>query len=127
MKLADINEPVILLRVNQLYRPGMAGIDLYDVTRGVWVASAERRARVKLAFAVFKGTIKGVYQIEKWHPAGTTVYASGRKIDLVKHSKRWEFTGSPATPGVAAKYINQKVPPSARAIRLDMSMHSSSN
>jgi hypothetical protein len=89
----------------------MAGLDLYDVARGVWAANGKRRLRAKLAFAISRGTIVGVYQIMKWHRAGTTVYSSGRKIDFSKHSNDSEFTGTPASAEIMAKYIGQKVLP----------------
>ena len=108
---ANISEPAILLCVNQRYRPGMSGMDLYDVTRGVWAATSARRSRAKLAFAIFHDTIVGVYQIKQWHPAGTTPYASGRTIDFAQHAGDWEFTGSPAPPEITAKYLNRQVPP----------------
>jgi hypothetical protein len=110
MEPANISEPAVLLWVNRRYRPGMAGADLYDVTRGVWAATGARRSRAEFAFAICRGTIVGVYQIEQWHPAGTTPYASGRKIDFAQHANDWEFTGSPAPPEITAKYIGRQVP-----------------
>lgn len=81
MGLANISEPAILLWVNRGYRQAMAGVDLV-----------------------------GVYQIKQWHPAGTTPYTSGRKIDFAKHAGDWEFTGSAASAEITAKHINLQVP-----------------
>ena len=66
-----IEEPVILIRINKLYRHGMSDIELYDATRGVWKVGA-RRERASYAFAVFEGIVREVYKINEWFPAGTT-------------------------------------------------------
>jgi hypothetical protein len=42
MEPMNIAEPEILLYVNRLYRRGMSGTTLYEVTRGVRTARRER-------------------------------------------------------------------------------------
>jgi hypothetical protein len=110
MESVNITEPAVLLCINRLYRPGMSGIDLYDATRGVWAARSDRRSRARLAFAVLHGRVVGVYQIQQWHRAGTTPYASGRQIDLAAHRMDWEFSGVPANSEIANKYVGQTAP-----------------
>lgn len=110
MEPVNIIEPAILLCINRLYRSGMSGPHLYDITRGVWAARGEQRSRVQLAFAVSHGRVVDVYQIQQWHRAGTTPYASGRQIDLTVHANDWEFTGTSAQPEIRAKYVDQRVP-----------------
>lgn len=80
---------------------------LYDVTRGVWKVS-ERRDRAELALAVFQGVVREVYRIRSWHPAGTTVYKSGRKADA-KWKGRWEFIGTKADEETRSAYVNRSV------------------
>ena len=55
-----IVEPTILIRINQFYRQGMSGKELYEATRGVWKVGI-RREKVRIAMAVFKGFVKEVY------------------------------------------------------------------
>jgi hypothetical protein len=110
MEPVNITEPAILLCINRLFRSGMSGPHLYDITRGVWAARSEQRSRVQLAFAVFHGRIVEVYQIQKWHRAGTTPYASRRQIDLAAHANDWEFTGAPAPSEIRDKYVDQRAP-----------------
>ena len=109
MESAKIIEPALLLSINERYRTGMTGVDLYDATRGVWRAKRERLSRAKLAFAIFQGQIVGAYSIDQWHPAGTTTYSSGRTIDRAKYSDRWEFIGVRASKEIMAKYIGRQV------------------
>jgi len=106
---AQITEPVILLNLRQLYRRGMSGIRLYDITRGVW-RLGKQRSRANFALAVAEGTIVEVYQIHQWHPAATTPYLSGRRDQSdPRYANRWEFTGAVAPAAVRNKYIGQSV------------------
>jgi uncharacterized protein len=66
-----IDDPVILIRINQRYHYGMSDDDLYDSTRGIWVTAPERH-KAKYAFAVYGGIVREVYKItEPWQLAGT--------------------------------------------------------
>jgi len=71
---ATIDEKVILIRINRLYSNGMSACELYEATRGVWRLRKNRVEKVTYAFAVFKGIVKEVYKIQKWHKAGTLEY-----------------------------------------------------
>jgi hypothetical protein len=109
MRPAEITEPVILLNLNQLYRPGMSGPDLYDVTRGVWRVGTQR-SRADFALAVANGKVVEIYQIHQWHPAATTPYLSGRQDQSdPRYAKRWEFTGVVAPSEVRDKYLGRSV------------------
>jgi uncharacterized protein len=95
---ANITEPSIIIRVNQLYRSGMSDEELYDVTRGIWKIGI-RRNGARYAFAAFRGIILDVYKIKEWHPAGTTTYLtrSGMTRDQIDPDRlsRWEFIKEP--------------------------------
>jgi hypothetical protein len=104
-KPVKIVDPVILIRVNQLYRHGMPAAELYDITRGVWVLSAERASKMKYVFAVYEGVVREVYEPEKWMPALTTQCPN--RTDLVPGDAkgRIEFVGKPATEAIRQKYL----------------------
>ncbi|MDX2098074.1 MAG: hypothetical protein SFW36_09890 [Leptolyngbyaceae cyanobacterium bins.59] len=85
----------------------MSEDELYDATRGVWKIS-DRREGVKLAFAIFEGIVREVYEVEKWHPAGTTIYKT-RADDDVNHAGRWEFTGHKANAEIRSRYYGGSV------------------
>jgi hypothetical protein len=104
-KPVKITDPVILIRVNQLYRHGMPAAELYDITRGVWVLSAERASKMKYVFAVYEGVVREVYEPEKWMKALTTQYPN--RTDLVPDDAkgRVEFIGKPAPEAIRQKYL----------------------
>ena len=97
--VAEIKEPVILITINRLYRRGMSGEELYEMTRGKW-AIGPRRDKAKYAFAVYKGIIREVYEIDRWLPIRIDDKEALRKWlpveekdALVKLKNRWQFEG----------------------------------
>lgn len=97
--VAYISEPVLLITVNRLYKPDISPQVLYEITRGVWRVS-ERRNKAKYAFAVYKGIIREVYEIDSWHPAQDDsedrkkwIEDKNIKVDKVTR-QRWQFDGS---------------------------------
>lgn len=107
MPVHIIDDPVLLIRINKLFRHGMSASDLYEATRGVWKLG-ERRRLAKFAFAIFEGIVREVYEIHSWHPAGTNHYLSRRKKD-VKIPGRWEFVGKIASNEIRNKYVDHSV------------------
>lgn len=103
---AKIEDPVILIRVNQLYHYGMADVELYDATRGIWRVG-ENRNKAKYAFAVYEGIVREVYEIKQWLPAGSTF--STRDPHGVYDSERWEFVGKLANDNIRTKYLLKSV------------------
>jgi uncharacterized protein (DUF433 family) len=103
----QITHPVILIRINRQFRPGMSSAEMYDSTRGVWRVG-QRRERARYAFAVFKGVVHEVYEIDAWHPAGSTVYKTGRQGDM-NVPGRWEFTGRRAEESIRSQYVGKSV------------------
>lgn len=113
---ANIREPAILIRINDLYRPEMTPVELYDATRSAWKVG-DQRQKVKYAFAVYEGVVREVYRIEHWLKAGTTFAAQsgGRQRP---RARRWEFVGTLAEDRIRRRYINRYVgdefPPGAQ-------------
>ena len=103
----EIEEPALLIRIPKLFRPGMSGHDLYEATRGVWKLG-RRRESARLALAVESGIVREVYEIQAWHPAGSTSYASRRPEDTSIRG-RWEFTGKVASAEIRDKYVGESV------------------
>jgi hypothetical protein len=61
-------EPVMLIRVNRLYRHGISAEELYDATRQHWRVGP-RAFEMKYACAVYLGIIREVYEITSWFPS----------------------------------------------------------
>ena len=102
-----VDEPALLIRINQLYRHNMPAHDLYEATRGVW-RLGERRLGAKYALAVFEGVVREVFAIEGWHPAGSTPYWSRDQKEL-RMEGRSEFTGQSAPESIRRKYVGRSV------------------
>lgn len=102
---ADIHEPAILIRINELYRYGMSDDELLDATRGIWIVG-ERRYKAKYAFAVYAGIIQEVYHIKQWFPAGSSRYKTRPELNDTNlyGSRRWEFVGELAENEIREKY-----------------------
>ena len=100
-KPVAIAEPVLLIRINKLYRPGMNAEALYEATRGVWTCGI-RREKARYAFAVYQGVIREVYEIEAWHKGGTLEYRT-RSREEVDAPNRCEFSGK-VSEKLSAKY-----------------------
>jgi hypothetical protein len=100
----EIVEPVILIRINQFFRYGMTEEELYEITRGIWKLG-DRRKSAKFAFAVYKGIVREVYQINCWFPAGTLEY----KTREIEQCDRWEFEGQVADEQMRKQYFNKAV------------------
>lgn len=101
-----IHEPSVLIKIPQLYRPGMPDAELYDATRGVWRIGV-RRERAKYAFAVFEQVVREVYEIEAWFPAGRTF--STRSARGLAARDRWEFVGRLARRSIRKRYLGAHV------------------
>ena len=101
-----IQEPSILIRITEVYRPQMTPSELYDATRASWKLGPNRE-RAKYAFAVFEGIVREVYEISKWLPAGSTF--NFRDPRGVRAPDRWEFVGRLAPERLRQRYINRDV------------------
>ena len=103
---AGIEEPSILIRINQLYRYGMSDVALYEATCGIWVVG-ERRYKAKYAFAIYAGIVLEVYFIKQWFPAGSSHYTTRPELNdpYRKYDPpRWEFVGELAESEIREKY-----------------------
>lgn len=103
----EIDDPVLLIRINREYRYDLSEDELYEVTRGVW-RIGERREKATYALSVFRGLVREVYQIDEWLPAGTTEYKL-RGREEVDRPGRWEFIGRKAPDTIRNKYIDKSV------------------
>ena len=93
-KPSMVRHKAILITINQRYRSNMTPLELYEVTRGIWVVGP-RRNRAEYAKAVYQGIVREVYRIDQWYPAGTLEYQTMDASDFGDYG-RWEFSGTVA-------------------------------
>ncbi|WP_174616538.1 LEM-3-like GIY-YIG domain-containing protein [Virgibacillus ihumii] len=103
-EVASIEEPVILIRLNKIFRYDMTDIELYDATRGAWKIGKDRE-KAKYAFAVFDGIVHEIYNVVSWFKAGSTF---NTRADA-NEENRWEFVGKIADDSVRVKYLQKSV------------------
>jgi len=92
---ALFDEPVMLIRINQLYRYEMPANELYEVTRKHWKVGS-RAKTIHIACAVYAGIVREVYSINEWVPSPET-------------PGRFMFIGEVAPPGIRQKYLDKSV------------------
>ena len=106
LSIDDIEDNLILIRINQTYESDMSDLELYECTRGYWKLNVDRARTAEYAAAVYEGVILEVYKIATWLPAGST-YMDSR--DTRKIKGRYEFVGTIAPERIREKYINKSV------------------
>jgi uncharacterized protein len=102
----EIDEPAILIRINQAFRYSMSEIELYDYTRGQWKINVHRANNAKYAFAVYEGIIQEVYSVLFWLEAGRTLNTRAENGGI---KDRFEFIGNIAESEIRNKYKYKSV------------------
>ncbi|MDD4062742.1 MAG: hypothetical protein PHV25_03195 [Candidatus Pacebacteria bacterium] len=98
MNELEINERVILINVNRLYRENMTSDELYDITRNYWRLNPERASCANYVLSNYKGVVKEVYGVDGWEFA-----------QMVNGYKRYRFYGRVASPEIRRKYFGESV------------------
>ena len=93
---AIIEEPAILININNLYQRDMSETEIYDATRKSWRININRIENIKIACSVYRGIIREVFLIEKWLPSSEV-------------EGRYMFKGKVAPKNVRDKYLNKSV------------------
>lgn len=108
----EIDENVIMIRVNQTFRYGMKPWELYDVTRCAWKVNLETAKRVDYAFSVYNGIVLEVYKVLEWLPGHSTMnsfFLGTEQGHMEARKNRYEFVGRIAEPEVREKYKDKDV------------------
>ena len=104
----DLQENIVIIKINKLYREGMSAGALYEATRGIWKRNLKSLIGTEYCLSVYKGEVVEVYQIDEWNPAGTTPMKT-RVIDPEHIVGRVEFVGKVASDEIRDKYIGRSV------------------
>jgi hypothetical protein len=113
-----IDDPVIAICINEQFPHCRNAEDVYTCTRCLWRLKKERAEAARYAFAVYKGEIKEVYEIEKWQAATKSfrdfwiskLRSQGRIINAAEHIGRYEFSGHLAPDRIRKKYLGRTIP-----------------
>ena len=93
---ANIEEPAILININNLYQRDMSEKEIYDATRKSWKVSISHVSDIKIACSVYRGIIREVFTINRWLPSPEV-------------KGRYMFEGKVAQKNVREKYINKSI------------------
>lgn len=107
----DIDDNVILIKINKLYRNGMSAAELYDAVRGHWHVNPDNAQKAEYAFAVYDAMVLEVYKIVGWYPANST-FMERTENDPDRDNlsdSRYEFVGRIAEESVRRKYVDKSV------------------
>ena len=104
----DLEENIVVIKINKSYRNGMSALELYDVTRGCWKRKIESVEKAEYAFAVAYGIIKEVYKIDRWFPAEQLNRETINDVPE-QHIGRIAFEGAVADESVRSKYLEKSV------------------
>jgi hypothetical protein len=115
---AVISDPVVAINIAQQYPHVKNATELYEVTRGLWRLNRQRAERAQYAFAVFRGEIKEVYEVERWEAARfdssdfwvKRKREQGEEINPAINEGRYQFVGQPAPEIIRMKYVGNKMP-----------------
>lgn len=83
--LPAIDAPVIMLKINRLWKPELSPIQIQDATHGYWKIGLDSRSTAKYALGIAYGIVRGVYRVGDWHES---------TID--GHDNRWWFEAEEA-------------------------------
>jgi len=97
----QITEPVICIRINELFRDDMSDTELYNATRSCWKVSLNSANKIDYALSVHKGIVQEVYYIKEWVEADPTAHE--------KNPGRFEFIGGIAEDKIRDKYRFQSI------------------
>lgn len=94
--LTQVDDPIILININKMFKRNMSADDIYEVTRKSWKVDLSKAKKVKYAIATYRGISRGVFEIMSWNSSSDV---EGRS----------EFTGKIAPEIILEKYNNKSV------------------
>ncbi|MXZ74571.1 MAG: hypothetical protein F4207_03875 [Gemmatimonadetes bacterium] len=92
----ETNEPILIVKLNQKYRPGMSSEELYEISRQYWVVGP-RREEAKYLVPAYRGRTIEAYFIENWYP----VKYQGKT--------RWAIIGVVANEGIRDQLVRKSI------------------
>jgi 5-methylcytosine-specific restriction protein B len=105
---ADLEENIVIIKINKLYRPDMSAEELYEATRCCWKRKIDSVSHTEYCLSVFNGIVVEVYKITGWYKAGT-IPTKTRVIETERLNGRIEFSGFVAEDKIRNKYIGKSV------------------
>lgn len=100
--LTVVDDNVIFININKLYKRGGDADKIYQATKASWVISKDRINKLKFVLSEYRGLIVEVFEVDNWYEVPTIDKNGKEKI-------RWGFNGKVASAEIRNKYINKSV------------------
>ncbi|TFC01617.1 hypothetical protein E3O42_09590 [Cryobacterium adonitolivorans] len=84
-ELPPIDEPTLILVINQAYESGSSMAEVFEATRGHWRVGPETRETTAVVLGVAGGIVRGVFRPSTWFPS-----------PMAGQEGRWGFDGAEA-------------------------------
>ena len=108
LKMEDLTDNIMMIRVNKYYRNTMTPFELYDLTRCCWRVNKERADKVEYVLSIYEGMVLEVYSVKCWLPGHSTLQYIRAEV-FPQDVNRFEFIGNIAPPDIQNKYKNKSV------------------
>lgn len=95
MTIEDIKDRVLLLSINQTYRPYMSEDEVLEIASRSWGVDKKKKDEAEYALAVYQDEVKGVFRILSWDKD---------KIE----PREWAFKGEIAPKHIRDRYIGKR-------------------
>lgn len=100
--LTAVDDDVIFININKLYKRGGDVEKIYQATKSSWVISKNRINKLKFVLSEYRGLIVEVFEVDEWYEVPTVDKNGKDKI-------RWGFNGKVASAEIRNKYVNKSV------------------
>ena len=95
-EVAEFRHRALIIKINQLYKPGASVEELYEATRYAWKISKPKAEQAEVILAVAHKEIKAAFIADKWLEAATP--------------GRFGFIGREASSDIQELYVGKRVP-----------------
>ena len=116
--VVTVEESVVAINLAEQYLGVRNAEELYNCTRGFWRLKTESAEKADYAFAVYKGIVKEVYEIDCWVPAKIQTGNISLKQPNLRSIEagaalnfgKYQFVGAVAPANLRNKYIERHIP-----------------
>ncbi len=107
----DIQDNIVIIKVNRSYDPTKTAPSLYDCTRGAWKNRLSYVEQANYALSVQNGIVLEVYKILDWQLASKANERSTVPYNPQTDDGRVLFIGEVAPDVIRNRYLNASVKP----------------
>ena len=104
-EVAEFRHRALIIKINQLYKPGASVEELYEATRYAWKISKPKAEKAEVILAVAHKEIKAAFIADEWLEATTENFPDKGPVP-----GRFGFIGREASSDIRELYVGKRVP-----------------